>query len=202
MRYGVIPLACACLVALAVYPLVSRAAGTGESERGAVSAEATQGGTAEPATWITSDIEVKLQSLPKIYSCDDLWYKLRGILLAVGARQYMAITPYYCGRGAVDGGRSPTIDLMFQTLRTLSAANARWAETSAVAQVVRLGPGQPKILDPDDCALLEQLRGTLFAYLDTRVIASHFECSAPRGATHFALSIRALVQKPVRVSLN
>ncbi len=201
MRYGAISLAYACIAALAAYPLVSRAAGTGESERGAVSTEATQG-TGEPATWITSDIEVKLQSLPKAYSCDALWYKLHGILLAVGARQYMAINPYYCGLDAVHGGRSPTVDLKFQTLRVLSKANARWAETSAETRLVRLSPGQPKILDPDDCALLEQLRGTLFAYLDMQVVASHFECSASRGAAHFALSIRALVRKPARASPN
>ncbi len=154
--------------------------------------------TSEPATWITRDVELDLKDLPKTYSCNDLWYKLRGILLAIGARQYMAITPYHCGHGAADDGRSPTLDLKFQTLRALTPAQARWADTEALTQIVRLGPGEPKILDSDDCALLEQIQGTVFAYLNMQVVAKNFECAAASTAHHFGLSVRVLMQKPGR----
>ncbi len=159
---------------------------------------AARDGTADsagtPATWITRELEINLQGLPKAYSCDDLWYKLHGILLAIGAREYMAITPYDCGHAAAGGGRSPTLDLKFQTLRALSGANVRWAQTTAVSRIVRLAPGEPKILDAGDCALLEQLEGTLFAYLGLHAVSSHLDCSAPRRAARFDVSLEALVE--------
>jgi hypothetical protein len=182
------------VLALAAGPVLSQAAQTG-SER--IEAPQTAG---QPATWITRDVELNLQSLPKVYSCDDLWYKLRGILLAIGARQYMSIRPFYCGQGAANAGRSPMLDLRFQTLRTLSGANVRWAETTAVSKVVRLGPGEPKILDTGDCALLEQLDGTLFAYLNMHVVATDLECSRPRSAARYSLSVQALTPQPAHSS--
>ncbi len=194
MRNGAIALACAVLLAFAADPPVSSAAQTGTAKGGAAAGAGAQV-AGQPATWITRDVEVNLKDLPKTYSCDDLWYKLRGILLAVGARQYMAITPYYCGQGATNDGRSPTLDLKFQTLRALTAAQARWADTEAITQIVRLGPGEPKILAASDCALLEQIEDTVFSYLDMPVVKKNFECSSPRGATHFVLSVRVLLQK-------
>jgi hypothetical protein len=179
MRYSA-TLACVCLLTLVAAPLVrarpNQAAG-------------------EPATWITRDVQIPLQNLPEAYSCDALWYKLHGILLAIGARQYMSITPYDCGRGASGGGRSPTLDMKFQTLRALSAANARWADTSAVRRIVRLAPGEPKILHAGDCALLKQLEETLFPYLNLHVVATNLECSAPHGADAFSVSIQALTEE-------
>lgn len=194
MRYSQRLLACAGALALAAGPFVSQAAQTGTAR---IEARQTAG---QPATWITRDVEFKLQKLPKIYSCDDLWYKLHGILLAIGARQYMSIMPYYCGRGAANGGRSPMVDLRFQTLRVLSGANVRWAETTAVSKVVRLGPGEPKILDGGDCALLEQLDGTLFAYLNMHVVATNLECSLPQSAARYSLSVQTLTQQPAHSS--
>ncbi len=199
MRNGAIALACAVLLAFAADPLISGAAQTGTAKGGAAAGAAVQA-AGEPAAWITRDVELNLKDLPKTYSCDDLWYKLRGILLAIGAREYMAITPYSCGHGAANDGRSPTLELKFQTLRALSAAQARWADTEAVTRIVRLGPGEPKILDSGDCALLEQVEDTVFSYLDMPVVEKNFDCSAPsgsspRGATRFALSVRVLMQK-------
>jgi hypothetical protein len=148
------------------------------------------------ATWITHDIQIDLKGLPSPYACDELWYKLRGILLAIGAREYMAITPYKCGVKAADEGRSPTVDLKFQTLRALSGADARWAQTSAVRKVVRIAPGEPKILNANDCALLSQLSGTLFTYLDMHVVASDLQCSRPQSTQKFSISVEALIAKP------
>ncbi|HTW37206.1 MAG TPA: hypothetical protein VMD49_01405 [Steroidobacteraceae bacterium] len=182
-RSGVIG-ACACVLALAA---------------SAPSAHAASAAAATPvtwATWITRDVEVNLQNLPKAYSCDDLWYKLHGILLAIGAREYMSITPYGCGAKASGAGRSPTLDLKFQTLRVLTGADARWAQTKAARRTVRLGPGEPKTLDASDCALLSQLSGTLFSYLDMHVVTSDLECSAPQSAHGFSIVVDAIVALP------
>ncbi len=190
MGYSQRWLACAGVLALAAGPLLSHAAQPASTR---IDLAQTAG---QPASWISRDVELNLQNLPKVYTCDDLWYKLRGILLAIGARQYMTITPYDCGQGAANAGHSPTVDLKFQTLRALSGANARWADTTAVSRVVRLGPGEPKIIDSGDCALLAQLDGTLFPYLNMRVVDSDLECSRPRSPARFGLSVQALTPQP------
>lgn len=152
------------------------------------------------ATWITRDIEIDLQDLPKLYTCNDLWYKLHGVLLAIGAREYMDIKPYQCGAQASGGGRSPRIDVRFQTLRELTGADIRWAQTSAKRKTVRLGPGQPKILDSSDCALLSQLNGTLFSYLGTHVVETDLQCSSPEAGHNFSLAVDTLIAVPVTSS--
>src|ERR1700749_1723011 len=46
-----------------------------------------------PAVWAPHELIVNLHDLPKHYSCDDLWYKFRAILLTLGARQDLEILP-------------------------------------------------------------------------------------------------------------
>lgn len=152
------------------------------------------------ATWITRNIEVNLQNLPKTYSCDELWYKVRGVLLALGARDYLSVAPYGCGPGAANGGRSPTLQIRFQTLRVLTGANIKWAETKAVRKTVRLGPGSPKKLDAGDCALLSQLNGTLIAYLHLPVVATDLQCSNPRSARRYSVSVKTIIAQPATSS--
>jgi hypothetical protein len=51
---------------------------------------------------------VDLHDLPQRYSCDDLWYKFRDVLLAMGGRPDIKILVYRCERGLPDGqARSP-----------------------------------------------------------------------------------------------
>jgi len=181
------------VVVLASWSLTLLSAASFASE---VASQQTPSGAETWATWITRDVQIPLQGLPKTYTCDALWYKLHGILLAIGARKYMDIMRYNCGAKAAGGGRSPTLDLKFQTLRALSGAEARWAQTKAVQKVVRLGPGEPKTLDSGDCALLSQLNDTLFAYLQLHVLSTDLSCSAPRSAQAFGLSVEALIATP------
>jgi hypothetical protein len=180
--------ACSCTLALATSSLSAHAAAP------AATPPVTW------ATWITRDIHIDLPNLPRAYSCDDLWYKLHAILLAIGAREYMAITPYHCAANAAGGGRSPSVDLKFQTLRELTGVDARWAQTSAMRKTVRLGPGEPKVLDSSDCALLSQLQGTLFAYLEMHVVASNLECSSPQATRKFSIVVDTLLAVPTQHS--
>ncbi len=166
---------------------------------GSLDANAAPGAVAPPvtwATWITRDVEINFQNLPRTYSCNDLWYKLHGILLAIGAREYMSIAPYNCKANAQGGGRSPSVDVKFQTLRVLTGAEARWAQTSATRKTVRLGPGEPRILDPGDCALLSQVEGALFTYLNMHVVASDLECSSEHAARTFSVVVDTVIATP------
>lgn len=148
----------------------------------------------EWAAWINRDIELDLQGLPQAYSCDALWYKFHAILLAIGAREYMSIEPYDCGKGT-SGSRSPRVHLRFFTLRQVTGDQIRWANTRAMERKIVLAPGEPNHLGPADCALVKQLQGTLFAYLDVAVSSARFECSAP-SPHDFELSVRVLERWP------
>jgi len=191
----------ACLLAFATAWVMS-ACTQGSSSAG--SPNGSQSGTAAPAAlppgtewaaWINRDIQIDLQNLPETYTCDELWYKLHAILLAIGAREYMAIDRFNCGKSAPGGGRSPTVHLRFFMLRPVTGDQIRWANTRAMEKSVVLAPGRPDRLEPGDCALVQQLKGTLLAYLELPVSAARFECSAP-SAHDFELSARVLARWP------
>jgi hypothetical protein len=187
----------ACLLALAAASMMSACTEGSSSQTGASSTSAAQ--AAPPAgwmwaAWINRDIQIDLQGLPQAYTCDELWYKLHATLLAIGAREYMAIDRYNCGQGT-SGGRSPTVHLRFFTLRPVTGDQIRWANTRAIERTVILAPGEPKHLEPADCALVQQLRGTLLAYLEVPVKSARFECSTP-SAHDFELSAQVLAPWP------
>ncbi|HXS28565.1 MAG TPA: hypothetical protein VN730_12945 [Steroidobacteraceae bacterium] len=201
----------ACLLGLAAASIMSACAKssstgnpTSASQAGASQAGAAGAGQAslppgtEWAAWISRDIQLDLQNLPHPYTCNELWYKLHAILLAIGAREYMSIEPEDCGKGA-SGGRSPNVHLRFFTLRPVTGKQIRWANTRATEKTVTLTPGEPTRLDASDCALVQQLKGTLLAYLDLPVSTARFECSAP-AAHDFELSARVLARWPEKTA--
>jgi hypothetical protein len=151
-------------------------------------ATSTAAPTAEPAQWRTYDVLVPFHDLPKTYSCDELWYRFRDVLLTLGARAYMTITPYDCGYIGGGEARSPRVELKFQLPQLLHGQDTRYAEMSAVSREVRLVPGTPHSLQAGDCELMQQLQGTLLAALPVQVTAATFSCSGP-GAT-FALILQ------------
>ena len=146
-----------------------------------------------PAAWITHDIDLDLRGLPHGYSCNALWYKFRDVLLAIGARPYMEITPYHCppnDKGA--SGRSPTVHLRFQTLSPTGAAEAQWADVNAVTRTVELGPGHPASLNAQDCGLLQQIESTLFSSLNLKMQSGNLSCPRPLKGTAFELTVQSL----------
>jgi len=144
---------------------------------------------AGPAEWRTYDVLVSLRDLPRTYSCDELWYKFRDVLLQLGARAYMTLTPYDCGYVGGGEARSPSVEAKFALPWPLRGAARRYAEVTAVTRSVRLQPGTPRSLQAGDCELVRQLQGTLLAALPVHVTASDFSCKAP-GAS-FALTVSA-----------
>lgn len=194
----------ACLVALAATSIMS-ACGEGPSSASSASGS-RPGAPSSPqaalppgtqwAAWINRDIQFDLRDLPHAYTCDELWYKLHAVLLAIGAREYMAIDRYDCGKGS-SGGRMPTVHLRFFTLRPVTGDQIRWANTRAIEKTVVLAPGEPKRLDPGDCELVKQIQGTVLAYLDVPVVSAHFECSSP-SPHDFELSARVLERWPAK----
>jgi hypothetical protein len=154
-----------------------------------VSAAAPEVPAAQPAEWRSYDLLVQLNGLPRTYSCDDLWYKLRDTLLKLGARAYMTITPYHCGFTGGGPATSPSLELKFQLPSVLSGPATRYAQISVIDETVRLAPGSPPSLSDKDCELVRQLQATLFAGLPVHVTAANFSCGATPAS--FALNVRA-----------
>ena len=149
--------------------------------RAAVDASASR-----PAVWIAHDTIVDLENLPKQYTCDDLWYKFRDVLLALGARPDLKITFYQCGR-------SPSVHLQFSLPRVVSGSDIKYASLQATNGTFLLRAGRPPTLRASDCELVRQIKETLLPELPVRVRSYRFTCEAPRAeARQYRLSVQAL----------
>ena len=147
-----------------------------------------------PAQWRTYDLLIDLQQLPRSYSCTELWYKFRDVLLDIGARHYMLIEPYACAAPGQPAALSPRVHLKFQLPFLLAGADTRYAEITSVRKTIRLAPGEPASLQADDCALMDQLRGALLAAVPVRVSSATFRCGS--SSPSFAITLAAAVAAP------
>src|ERR1700719_1536202 len=75
--------------------------------------EPSSGSTGQAALWTAHDLIVNFRHLPKIYSCDALWYKFRDVLRALGARPDLSIVTFQCGRELGSLALSPQVHLYF-----------------------------------------------------------------------------------------
>jgi hypothetical protein len=145
---------------------------------------------ARPAIWRTYDMIVNFQSLPRTYTCDQLWYEFHGILLRLGAPvASIDILPYDCSPSPGGYMRSPHVEVRFQLPFEL-LPGVKGAPIEAVERAVRLLPGEPKTLHAGDCQLLQQIAQTMFASMPVKVSAAHFACSAPAPRSRrFAVTV-------------
>jgi hypothetical protein len=147
----------------------------------------------QPAVWRPHDLIVSLHNLPTRYSCDDLWYKFRDLLLALGARADMKILVYRCGDSAGALTRSPSVHLQFHTPELVKGAQTRWAEIDAASQTISLSPGRPASLHDSDCELMRQIKDGLLPELTERLVSFDLACAAPRPSRRpFNITVQAL----------
>ena len=150
-----------------------------------------------PAVWIPHDHIVDFQDLPRAYTCDDLWYKLRSVLLALGARPDLTITLYSCGR-------SPSVHLQFSLPREVRGSDTKYASLRAVDGTVLIKEGVPSTLTASDCEFVRQMK-TFLTQLPLRVLSYSFTCDAPSVAgERYQLAVQALTpglaDRPVAAS--
>jgi hypothetical protein len=150
--------------------------------------------TAQPAEWQTFDVLVDFQNLPRTYSCDELWYKFRDVLIQLGARTYGTISPYDCGTSHGGEARSPHVEVAFQLPRVLHGAAARYAQISVIDSSVRLTPGSPRSLGAYDCEFMKQLHDLFFPALPLRIETAEFNCAA--APPSYTLVLSAPVVRP------
>lgn len=152
-----------------------------------VSFAAAKPGSSTAAVWVPHAIIVDLDSLPKRYSCDDLWYRFRAVLLAVGA-QPTRIMPYHCD------SRSPSVEMQFSIPRAVQGAEVRYSELQAVNDTIVLEPGRPAPINAADCELMRQITDELFPTLPVQVVGSELNCVVPQTSHQpFRVSLQALL---------
>jgi hypothetical protein len=146
----------------------------------------------EPAAWTAHDLIVRFEHLPKIYSCDDLWYKFRDVLRTIGARPDLSILAYQCGQRLGSMAYSPQVRLHFYIPQALGPAQAQWADLNAEPRTVRLEPGHPTSITVSDCELLRQMKDQLLAALPDRVPKFNLACESPATRWPFSVSVEVL----------
>lgn len=180
--------ACAAALVLVALGAAAHAATLAPAHSGAAAAGAG------PAEWRTYDLLVDFKNLPRPYTCNELWYRLQDLLVAIGARHYPQILTYHCGSTPVASSRSPSVELQFQLPRALSAADARYADVAVVRATVRLAPGALHSYTEEDCELVRQLSTLLLPSLPVHVVGAGLTCPASGAARHpFALEVQALI---------
>jgi len=146
-----------------------------------------------PAEWMTHRILVSLSDLPRGYTCNDLWYRFKDVMFAIGAQQLQILT-YNCADKNPQSHGSPKVELKFQFPTALTGDNVRYADFQGTTTSVRLAAGHPASLTADDCALVQQMAAGIFAPLGVKTTESKFPCAAPAGeAGDYAITVLALL---------
>ncbi len=147
----------------------------------------------QAAAWHHQDLIVSLHNLPQGYSCDDLWYKFRDLLLALGARQDLKILVYQCGDRADYRARSPKVHLQFSTPKLVLKPQDPSADIEAVPHAVRLSPGEPASMRDSDCELMRQIKDELLPQIAERIVSFNLACAAPRpGRWPYSITVQTL----------
>lgn len=118
-----------------------------------------------PAVWFPYDLIIDLQNLPRVYTCDDLYYKFRDVLVALGAQHWPMIHTYRCN------SRSPRMHLQFALAKTVSGSEQQYASMQVSSKTLELGPGKPQSLTQSDCQLLDQIKDTLLPALPVKIVS-------------------------------
>ncbi len=129
----------------------------------------------------------ELGKLSKPYSCDDLFYKYRDILLKLGVRPGIKIYTYGCNRPGQPASGTTKVDL------TYALPHPAPAGFKAYQRSIKLAPGEPKSLTADDCALLDDMRQTVIAAISSQVDARGLDCGNGHHHKKFELTVQVLV---------
>ena len=153
-----------------------------------------------PAYWAVHDEIAHLENLPKPYSCDELYYILQAVLEEVGARPGARILPFGCSGTPGTSSTEPTrVELRYELPKPLAVTAP--ASVMATLSTVRLTPGHPSSLHPDDCQLVKDLTTTLLPSIGSHIESNHLNCAGVQGSSPgFSVTLQAwkAVSTPAR----
>jgi hypothetical protein len=114
-----------------------------------------------------------LDNLPRSYSCNELYYKFRDVLLTLGARPGMQIHAYGCtGIGEATAKQTPHVELTYEVPKAAPPGTLSKSTFKAVVKTVEVGPGTPKSITSADCVLLDDMRQSVIKSLARDVIST------------------------------
>lgn len=152
----------------------------------------------QPAYWAQHDEIDYLDNLPRLYRCDDLYYKYRDVLLRLGARPGMKIYAYGCvdDRGVTAKVRAH-VDLTYAVPKALPATVSTQSGLRAKLETVHLKPGYPTSLDSGDCILVKDMSDTVLASFSSHIERADPKCSSMHPAQQqFDLTVQTLIPQP------
>lgn len=142
----------------------------------------------EAGLWTAHDMVIRLNDLPRAYSCDDLRERFHDVLLALGARPQVTVSAYACG----PEGYSPRVRLQFSLPARVLQAHALEVR-QAQPRIVRLGPGTPRSWTAADCELMRQVKDQLISQLSPKVVSFSLACLAPPvNSEHYNVTVQVV----------
>jgi hypothetical protein len=150
---------------------------------------------AQAAYWAQHDEIDYLDNLPRLYSCDELYYKYRDVLLRLGARPGMKIYAYGCLHdGSVAAKGRPHVNLTYEVPKALPPAVSGQSGFPTKLATLHLKPGHPKSLDSGDCILVQDMRDTVLASFSSHIDTGGPNCSSTHSAhRQFDLTVQTLL---------
>lgn len=152
----------------AVLLVVSLCAGAGSAPAAADSGDVA-------AVWVPKEVNFRYVGFTTRYSCDGLQARVRGILLQLGARDDLKVTPYGCIRVNAPE-TTPGVRIVMQVLQPASTAAGQTvaAHWKAVDVLADRDPVHAAL----DCELISQLNRDVLPLFTPRHVDYSAACAA------------------------
>lgn len=132
---------------------------------------------AESAVWTPKELNFVYQGFTSHYSCDGLMDKMRRVLLTLGARNDLKVSPYGCT--SLDGRPDPFpgVRIRMNVLKPAPAGGtSQAANVEAQWKRVDLRLDSDPVWEAGDCELLEQIRQKILPQFATRNVDFSSNC--------------------------
>jgi hypothetical protein len=146
------------------------------------------------AVWTPKQLRFVYQGFTSRYSCDGLAEKIRAVLLKLGARKDLQVTPTPCSGGLGTPTPFPGVTIKMHVLETASGKEydpaappvpARWKS-------VNLTSSRDPVDAAGDCELVEQIKQRILPLFTTRDVSYSSNCIPYQlsvGGTHLTADV-------------
>jgi hypothetical protein len=166
-----------------------------------VSAQASADDATVQAVWTAKPLHFTFMGFTAKYSCDGLADRMRGILLLLGARPDLKLTPVGCSGGFGRPTQFPGVSGTVNVLEPVGEKGPAPDQKPLAAhwqQVVVAPRGEP-LHAAGDCELSEQVKTSILPLFATRNIAYNSTCIPHQltvGGTQLAADVLVPVPAP------
>ena len=162
----------------------------------AIGTGASEASTPVPqrAYWALHDEIDYLDNLPRTYSCDELYYKYRDVLLRLGARSDMTIYTYGCIGSKGAAADRPHVDLTYMIPQPVPPQLNSNSALRARLETIEIGAGNPKVLSESDCTLMDDMRQTVLSSFSKDIEVRGSRCGqGARQSEPYTLFVQTMI---------